>query len=200
MLPKISGNLEVQSLSLPILVQSTGKCDDIVLSDNSGRISVGNVDSTSLTVLSKSESIEFTANTEQHVRVFTKLANSSGHISISSSVFTPDLQISSQSGSIKLLTATNASCFGLSNFSASIDADIDCMNKDASEGNYDSRSGSMRIVLRRWSGFLTAQSGSGSKKIFGDNLRQINGGWQKGEGSSSANFTTKSGSIHVEAL
>lgn len=199
-LPKECGNLTINALKLPIVMQSAGKCKDVVLTSESSEIDVGNIDCWTLSVTSRSGAIIFPEATEQYAERFVKVTCTSGEIKLLSSIFTPDLQIESTSGSVKLLSATNAKKLKLSNKSGSVNADLDFMDSGTSDTTYESASGSLNVKLRRWSGYITAQSGSGSKKIVGRGLKQINGGWQNGDGASTAHFTTKSGSIRVEIL
>jgi len=58
----------------------------------------------------------------------------------------------------------------------------------------------VNVRLRGWTGFLTAQSSSGSKNIFGQGLERWNDGWKKGSGDSTVAVTSQSGSIKIEVL
>jgi len=95
---------------------------------------------------------------------------------------------------------TTAAELKIKNSSGSIAGDVEYANDVVSVSSYRNSSGSLNIAMTGWTGFLTAESSSGSKKVGGQGLERWNNGWKKGNGTSTAAFTSQSGSIKVEVL
>jgi len=175
------------------------KAGDVVLETESSPIDVTNIESRSLTVSTSSGMITFQALSKQLVDQFIKTSNSSGGTDLRSSLSSPSVLVEARSGSLRLAATTTATEFKVKNFSGSINGDVE-YSKETSVSSYENGSGSLNIALKSWSGFLTADSGSGSKHIRGQGLEKWKGGWRKGDEDSTATFTTRSGSIDVEVF
>jgi DUF4097 and DUF4098 domain-containing protein YvlB len=199
-LPHSIGDLEIKTLSLPIFVQTIEKAGDIVLKSESSPITVKTVEARTLTVSTNSGSITFDKMSEQLVDKFIKVTNSSGSIALRSSLSSPSVQVEANSGSLDLAATTTATKLELKSSSGTIDGKVEYSNNVSSVSTYENNSGSLDIKLKGWTGFLTANSGSGSKDIRGQGLEEFNNGWKKGNGDSKAMFSTNSGSIDVEVL
>lgn len=136
----------------------------------------------------------------QHTDKFIKVTNFSGSTDLRSSLFSPCVIAESSSGSLGLAMATTAEELKVKNSSGSIDSKVEYAKDVASVSSYENRSGSLNVALEGWSGFLTAESRSGSKNVRGHGLERWNNGWKKGTGASTAAFTSQSGSIDIEVL
>ena len=158
------------------------------------------IESRSLTVLTKSGAITFEESSEQFVEKFIKVTNSSGNTALRSSLSSPSVQVESLSGSIALAVKTAATDLKIKNNSGSIQGSVDYSKEATSTSLFENKSGSLSITLKHWTGFLTAESSSGSKQIRGDGVERWNDGWKKGDRDSVATFTTQSGSINVKAV
>jgi DUF4097 and DUF4098 domain-containing protein YvlB len=192
--------LEVKSLSLPVFIQTVEKAGDVVITSHSAPISVASVEARSLTVSSHSGSITFEDSSEQHVDKFIKITNSSGSTKLGSSLFSPSVIVKSYSGSLRLTVVTTAIELKFKNYSGSIAGDVEYSSDVTSISTYENDSGSLNIKLKSWTGFLTAESRSGSRHVTGHGLEKWNDGWKKGDGASKSMFITQSGSIRIEAL
>lgn len=199
-LPPSIGDLEIKSLSLPVFVQTVEKAGDVVITTESSSISVAGVEARSLTVSSQSGSITFEDLSEQYADRFINVSNSSGSTKLASSLFSPSVDVKSSSGSLGFTVATTATELKFKNSSGSIFGDVEYSNKVISSSTYENSSGSLNVKLKGWTGFLTADSSSGSKRVEGQGLEKWNDGWRKGDGDSKARFATQSGSIRIEVL
>lgn len=202
-LPRGSGDVNVHSPQLPIVVQSGERAGDVVLRTESASISVGDIGAKSLLVVSQSGSVTLESSSEQIADDFITVETRSGGIKCLSSLLSPKLMVQSQSGTISTVAATNAGEIRIKNGSGSINADLDLMDVASSDTAMECGSGSVSAKLRRWSGLVTAQSKSGSRSVRGDGVVQDKdggGGWHKGSGDAKLAVTTKSGSIKVELL
>jgi antitoxin component YwqK of YwqJK toxin-antitoxin module len=103
---------------------------------------------------------------------------------------------------LKLGIATTATKLQIGNSSGSITGEVEYVNgeKNDSVSEYQNHSGELRVRLSGWTGFLTAENGSGSKNVGGSGLERWNEGWRKGNGKSTASFRNHSGSLKVEVL
>jgi len=198
-LPRSIGDLAINTLSLPIIIQRVEKGGDIVLKTESSPIDVENVESRSLTVSTHSGMITFQALSEQIVDKFIRVSNNSGGTAMRSSLSSPSVSVEATSGSLGLAATTTATELKVKNMSGSISGGVE-YSKATSSSSYENSSGALSITLKEWTGFLTASSSSGSKKVEGRGLEKWNDGWKKGDGDSKARFTTQSGSIRVEVL
>jgi len=199
-LPRRIGNLDIKTLSLPIVIQTVGMANDVVLRTDSSPITVANIDAHTLTVSTKSGNITFEEFSEQRLEKFIKVDNSSGNTNLRSLLSSPSVLVEAMSGSLALSTTTTATTLKVKNSSGSINGDVEVSKNSTSDSTYENGSGSIKVTLKGWSGFLTAESGSGSKRVEGHGLERWNDGWKKGDGNSKARFTTHSGSINVEVL
>jgi len=199
-LPRSIGDLEIKTLSLPIFIQTVEKAGDVVITSHSAPISIASVEARSLTVSSHSGSITFEDLSEQHVDKFIKITDSSGRTKLGSSLFSPSVIVKSSSGSLGFAVVTTATELKFKNSSGSIVGDVEYTKDVTSISTYENNSGSLNIKLKGWTGFLTADTSSGSKHVEGRGLEKWNDGWKKGDGASKALFTTQSGSIRIEAL
>lgn len=193
-------DLEIKTLSLPVFIQSVERANDVVLISKSAPISIGSVKARSLTVSSQSGSITFEDSSKQHIDEFTKVTNSSGSTNLRSSLFSPSVIAESSSGSLGLTMATTAAELKVKNSSGSVAGEVEYTEDAASVSSYENSSGSLNIKLKGWTGFVTAASGSGSKNVGGQGLERQNDGWKKGNGASTAAFTSRSGSINIQLL
>jgi DUF4097 and DUF4098 domain-containing protein YvlB len=199
-LPRTVGNLELKTLSLPIFIQSIGRANDVVIHTESSPISVAKVDARSLTVSTNSGSITFETLSKQTIDTFTKISNSSGSTALRSSLSSPSVSAESSSGSLGLSLTTTATELKIKNSSGSIGGEVEYAGGEDSVSEYVNSSGGLKVVLKGWEGFLTAESQSGSKNVGGNGLERWNEGWKKGSGKSKAAFRSQSGSINVEVL
>ena len=199
-LPRNTGDLEIQTLSLPVFIQAVDKGKDVVITSHSAPISVENVEARSLTVSSHSGSIVFEDSSKQHLDKFIKVSNSSGSTKLHSSLISPSVHAESLSGSVDLALATTATDLLVKNSSGSVGGGIEYAKDATSVSSFESSSGSLNVSMKGWTGFLTAESDSGSKNVGGNGLERWNDGWRKGTGPSTAGFISKSGSIKVRVL
>ena len=190
-LPRNMGNLGIKTLSLPVFIQDVEDANDVVIIGHSSPISVGKVEARSLTVEDWSK---------QRIDKFTKITNSSGSTSLRSSLFSPSVVAEASSGSLGLAMATTATELKVKNSSGSVNGEVEYVKDDTSVSSYENRSGSLNINLKGWSGFLTAESRSGSKNVGGRGLERWNDGWKKGSGASTAAFISQSGSMNIQVL
>jgi len=201
-LPRNIGNLEIKTLSLPIFIHAVEEANDVVIRTQSSPISVGRVEARSLTVSSHSGSIAFEPFSKQHIDKFTTITNSSGSTKLGSSIFSPSVSVVSSSGGLGLSITTTAVDLMVKNSSGSVRGEVDFVYEEdaVSVSSYENSSGSLQIRLSGWTGFLTAETSSGSKNVGGRGLERWNNGWRNGKGASTAAFKTQSGSLKVEVM
>jgi DUF4097 and DUF4098 domain-containing protein YvlB len=161
---------------------------------------VEGIEASTLTVSTDSGGITFKELSKQLVDKFIKITNSSGSTALRSSLSSLSVLIEATSGSVRLAATTTATEFKVKNSSGSINGEVGYSKEVTSVATYGNKSGLVNITLKGWTGFLTAESGSGSKHVGGQGLEKLNDGWKKGDGDSRATFTTQSGSINVKAL
>lgn len=171
-----------------------------MLRAESSSITVESIEARTLTVSTQSGAITFKESSQQHVNEFIKVINSAGSTSIRSSLSTPSVLVEATSGLLVLSATTTATELTVKNSSGSIKGNVEYSKEATSVSTYESRSGSLNLTLRGWTGSLTADSGSGSKHVGGQGLEKLSDRWKKGDGDSKATFTTRSGSINVKTL
>lgn len=196
-LPKDSGDVTVNALSLPIIVESVPRGRDIVLINQSSSIVVHNIEARSLTVQTQSGDITFEKTGRQQVDEFVVVNSSSGSTKLFSTILTPKLHVDNKSGSTSMYVTTDTKDLAITSKSGTITTEVDYLGSEHGTSIYQNISGSIRAQMRRWEGFLTVKSGSGSSQVKGDNLNNTNGGWQRGTGDAKASFSTRSGSVNV---
>lgn len=176
------------------------RAGDVVITSKSSSVSVAGVEARSLTVSSQSGSITFEDMSKQYADRFIKVSNSSGSTKLGSSLFSPSVDVKSLSGSLWFTVATTATQLKFKNSSGSMVGDVEYADKVISNSTYENSSGSLNVKMKVWTGFLTADSSSGSKHVEGRGLEKWDDGWKKGDGGSKAMFATQSGSIRIEVL
>lgn len=199
-LPRSIGDLEINTLSLPIFISTVAKAGDVVLKTESSPITVENIEARTLIASTHSGAITFKELSKQAVDKFIKVTNANGSTALRSSLFSPSVLVEATSGSLALAATTTATDLKVKNSSGLINGSVEYSDKAVSVSAYENKSGSLNITLKGWSGTLTAASGSGSKSVRGHGLKKFNGGWKKGDGESKASFISRSGSIKVEIL
>lgn len=197
-MPRSIGDLGIKAPSVPIFIQSVEKAGDVVLESESSSITVESIEAQSLTVSSHSGAITFKESSKQYVSKFIKVTSSSGSTALRSSLYSPSVLVEAMSGLLVLSATTTARELKVKNSSGSINGNVEYSKDATSVSTYETKSGSLNVTLKRWTGFLTVDSGSGSKHVGGDGLEKFNDGWKKGDGDSKAMFKVHSGSIKVK--
>jgi hypothetical protein len=199
-LPRTIGDLDIKTLSLPIFIESVENANDVVIHTHSASIFIGNIEAHSLTVSTHSGSLVFESSTKQHTSKFINITNSSGSSNLRSSLFSPLVSAESSSGTLLLRIATTATELKVKANSGSTSGEVKYVEDEVSVSSYENTSGSLDIKMIGWTGFLTAESRSGSKDVRGRGLERWNEGWKKGHSDSTAAFRSHSGSIKVGVL